>query len=103
LAHLLEFSELNQQLRMVRVQKIPEHMQFNPIMLGSQLRSGNELDAMLPAGQSHPFASFHRVVIGQRRGFKTATGKVACEFFRRIGAVGKVRMEMEVGKHQEIG
>ena len=68
------------------------------VVLAGQFSGGDEFDAQTLARGGRARAAFHRVMIGQGDGLEAAPMGVAGEFFRGVGAIRKIGMEMQVGE-----
>ena len=99
LADLLEFGHFGQQLWVLCIDEVAQKMQFTAVRFGGQFGGGDELQAGPSAGGSHAGASFHGVVVGQSDGDQAELSGAFDHFLRGVGAVGEIRVKMEVCEH----
>src|SRR5437868_15358511 len=60
---------------------------------------GYKLHAQLATRLAHALAALHRVMVRQCHRLESASSCMPCQFFRRVCAVGKIRVQMQVGEH----
>ena len=94
----LEPGDFGQQRLILRVQEITEDVDFRVLVFGGEFRADDELDARRRARRRHPRAALDRIVVRQRQRGKAEPRAVPGQFLRRERAVGKLRVQMEVGK-----
>ena len=82
----------------LRVHEITEQMKFGVVVFGGEFRAGNEFDARRRARRRHARATLDRIVVRQRQRREAEPLAVPGQFLRRKRAVGKMRVQMEVGE-----
>ena len=103
LAHLLKPGHFVQEPPVLRIDKVTEQVQFVAVEFRRQLRRRDEFQAGPPAGNGHAGAAFHGVVVGQGDGGQSHLAGALGQFLRRVGAVGEIRVEMEIGETHVSG
>ena len=94
----LEPGDFHQQLFVLRVHEITEEVKFGVVVLGGEFRAGDEFNARRAASRRHARAALDRVVVGQRQRREAEPLAVPDQFLRRKRAVGKMRVQMEIGE-----
>jgi hypothetical protein len=99
----LKLGDFFQQHRVVRIEKIAQDVNLGALVFGGQLRAGNELHLHRRAGRRRAGAAFDRVMVGERNARQAALLRAQNKFLRREGPVGKLRVQMKIGKfHQSV-
>ena len=100
LPDFLKLRDLGQQLGILRINEVSQNVQFVVAVFCRQFRADDKLNARRRARRRHARATLDRIVIGKGERLMTKARTMPHDFLGREGAVGKERMEMEVGEHR---
>ncbi len=99
LTHLLKPGEFPKQSGISYIEKVAKHVQLVAVEFSRQFSSWNELDVRRLTGRRHAHAAFDRVVIAQGHCPKAQALSMRGQLLRCVGAIGEIRVKMQVRKH----